>query len=161
MISSEVSFLEFGKDVGGLVRRHLLDDIAGLLRLEASRMLACILGIDFRERVGGRFAVDGFEDGLAFGGAQFFDDIRQVGRGASAPASRRRCFSRSRRSGSVSHVAEVPQDELGGMGALQPAESSGGENQTLAEPAENAAEADVHFQNRERVAGAVRGGFHG
>ena len=93
-------------------------------------------------------------------GLELFHDIRQVGRvhllqllvGNVQPQAPQRV--------GLHHVAEVPENRIGRNGPLQPANPAR-RNKALAEPAENAAEADVHLQNRERVADAVVVDSHG
>ena len=112
---------QLGEDVGGLVGRHLFDDVGGLFRLQGFQDAGLHLGIlDFGQRIGGRFAVDGFEDGLALGRAQVFDDVGQVGRvhllqllvGDIQPQAAQRI--------GLDHIGEFPADGIGRDGLLQP-----------------------------------------
>ena len=72
--------LEFRESIGSFIRRHFLDDPGRDFRLERFEDTRLHFGIDLGERFGGDFAVDGANDRLAFGGPQFLDDVREVGR---------------------------------------------------------------------------------
>src|ERR1019366_3181559 len=153
--------LQFGEEIGGLVGRHFLHDIGGLLGVQGFQDAGLHFGVlDFGKGVGGGFAVDGFEDGLALGGAEFLDDVGQVGGvhllqlgvgNVEAQAAQRVGFD---------DVGELPGDGVGRNAALQAADP-GGRQDTLEDAAQDAANPDIDVHDVERIAHAVEQDAHG
>ena len=156
-ISSEVSSSSSESTSAASSGRHFLDDVGGLFRLQRFQDAGLHLGIDFGERFGGDFAVDGFEDGLAFGGAEFLDDVGQVGGVHLLQLVVRDVEAQPPQGVGLHHVAELPADGVGRDGPLQAADPAGRQH-ALQQPAEDAADADIHFEHREGVAHAVVAG---
>ena len=142
---------------------HFLHDVGGLFRLQILQNTGLHLGIfHFREGIGGHFAVDGFEDGAAFGRSQILHDIGEVGgmhifqlfvgdvEGAAAAAGR------------VPPRWQMPSGwNSAGMMRRCSRRINGREQHSLEQPPENATDPDVHLDHRQDVALAVMMNAHG
>ncbi len=67
-------------------------------------------GIDLRKRFGRDFAVHGFEDGLALGRTEFFDDVRQIGRMQALQFFVRDVQTKTPQRVGFDDIAELPAD---------------------------------------------------
>ena len=148
---------ELVEHVGGLVGRHLLDDVGGLLRLERLEDAHLHVGIDLRQRLPRHLFVDGLEDRAALVGPEVLDDVGDVGRvqrleepvGDVQPESPLRVR--------LDDVAGGPRDRPRRDRLLRPAHP-GGRDDALGDAPEDAPQADVDVaQVQHRVAvGVVR-----
>ena len=145
-ISSEVSSSSSAQHVGGFVRRHLLHDLGRFLRLQRFQNAGLHLGIDLGQRVGRHLAVDGLENRFALGRAQFFDDVRQVGRMHLLQLLVRNVQAQPPLRIGSTMLQNSQRMEFGGIGLLQPADPARRQH-ALHQPPENAADADVHLED--------------
>ncbi len=70
---------QLGEEVGGGARVHLFDDAGDLLGVEGFDEGLLHLGLDLFEGLGGDLLVERDEEGLAFGGGEFLEDVGDVG----------------------------------------------------------------------------------
>ena len=104
------------------MRRHLFYDVGGLLGFERFQNAGLDIRLHLGERVGGHFAVDGFEDGFTIVGAQIFDDVRQVGRMHPFEDSIADVQAKAALRVRLKDAAVLPADGMGRNHGLKPAD---------------------------------------
>ena len=68
------------EQVGGCVRIHFLDNVGGALGIQRLDDRFLDSGLDFFQRLGGGFLIQGLENCLALIGREIFHDVGNVGR---------------------------------------------------------------------------------
>ena len=146
--------LQFGKRVGGFIRRHFFDDVGGDFGLERFQNAGLHLGIDFgKASAATSLSMVSKMDSRSAGPSSSTMSARSAGCRRSSLSFE--MFSRRRRSGSASTMLQNSQRmECGGIGRLQAANQRGRQH-ALEQPPEDAANADVDFDHVRAIARAV------
>ena len=142
---------QFGECVGGFIGRHLLYDVGGYVRFERFEDTGLRAGVQFRQGIGGDFAIHGFEDGFAFGVTKLFDDLRQIGGVHALQLVVRDVEAQAALGVGFDDAAEIPRDGVGADGALHAADDAAGD-EALEDAAHDAADADIDFEDGEVTA---------
>ena len=123
-----LDLVELGKRVGSFRRVHFFEDVSRAARVQQPQDRCLDGGLDLLERLRRHFLVKRLEQGLALFGAEFFDDIGQVGgMDALQPVVRDQQPQAPLRV-RLDNVAGLPWDRVGGQPLLNRADGSVGQD---------------------------------
>src|SRR6201996_9301298 len=144
---------ELGEHVGGGTGVHLLDDVCGALGIHALKEFLLNLWLNLFERFGGGLLGKAGENGLALGGCEFFEDVRDVRRVQLGEAFLAYLEADAARGIAVDDVDAAPGDESRRDTVHDAVDGARG--QPLQQPASGAAESD--FDVLDEQGGGVTG----